>query len=163
MLTKIHHHLPDENATAACGAALADCLTPGLMIWLHGDLGAGKTALTRAMLHAAGHVGSVKSPTYALAEPYQLQHARLGHVRLVHFDLYRMSSPQEFIEAGLQDEVDGRNICIVEWPEQGAGVLGAPDWRITLAYLAQGRDFTLEACSERGTQCLNRFHFAARL
>ena len=163
MLNTIHHHLPDEHATAARGAALAACLAPGLLVWLHGDLGAGKTALTRALLHAAGYTGRVKSPTYALAEPYQLQHPRLGPLRIVHFDLYRMASPEEFIDAGLGDELDGNTICLIEWPDKGAGVLPPPDWRITLDYVAHGRNFTLSACTERGKECLSRFHFAAAL
>ncbi|MFX6218431.1 tRNA (adenosine(37)-N6)-threonylcarbamoyltransferase complex ATPase subunit type 1 TsaE, partial [Acinetobacter baumannii] len=68
-MQRLHLHLPDEAATARLGADLAQVLAPGLAIYLHGDLGAGKTALTRALLHAAGYQGRVKSPTYTLAEP----------------------------------------------------------------------------------------------
>src|SRR6476661_7478135 len=84
-------HLSDEAATDALGAALATALAPGLAIHLHGDLGAGKTALTRALLHAAGHAGHVKSPTYTLAEPYSVV-IRGRPVDVIHFDLYRMGS-----------------------------------------------------------------------
>ena len=92
-------HLHDEEATQALGAALARVLQPGLTIYLHGELGAGKTSLTRALLHATGYQGRVKSPTYTLLEPYVIQLAGQP-IELMHFDLYRMNHPDEFIEAG---------------------------------------------------------------
>src|SRR5437868_10800658 len=105
-------HLNDEAGTAALGTALAHALAPGLAIYLHGDLGAGKTALTRAMLHAAGHAGHVKSPTYTLAEPYRI--AIAGKlVEVIHFDLYRIGSPEEFLDAGFREHFNPANICIV--------------------------------------------------
>lgn len=155
-------YLPDEAATAAFGAALAACITPGLLIYLHGDLGAGKTALTRALLRAAGHTGPVKSPTYNLVEHYPLQKANMSW-QVVHFDLYRMSSPEEFLDAGLQEEFNNKNICIVEWPEQGAGVLPEPDWRIQLHVQNHGRGVELTALSLQGQLCLKQLHFAGNL
>src|SRR4051812_26208907 len=139
-------YLRDETATAALGAALARVLAPGLTIYLHGDLGAGKTALTRALLHAAGHTGKVKSPTYTLAEPYQVA---LGgrSVQLIHFDLYRMSSPEEFLDAGFREDFNKDNICIVEWPEKGEPVLPPPDLNITLQVSGEGREVELQALS----------------
>src|SRR5690242_16635902 len=119
-------HLHDEAGTAALGAALSRALLPGMAIHLHGDLGAGKTALTRAMLHAAGHVGTVKSPTYTLSEPYRITLAGQP-VEVIHFDLYRMASPEEFLDAGFREEFNGHNICIVEWPEKAEPVLPPPD------------------------------------
>src|SRR3569833_3366253 len=92
-------HLDDEAGTMALGAALARALTPGLKIYLHGDLGAGKTTLTRALLHAAGHAGHVKSPTYTLAEPYQVMITDQP-TDIMHFNLYRMASAEEFLDAG---------------------------------------------------------------
>src|SRR3954469_21777468 len=92
-------HLHDEAGSAALGASLARALAPGLAIHLHGDPGAGKTALTRALLHAAGHVGTVKSPTYTLSEPYRIQLGELA-VNVIHFALYRMCSAEEFLDAG---------------------------------------------------------------
>ncbi|WP_317205652.1 tRNA (adenosine(37)-N6)-threonylcarbamoyltransferase complex ATPase subunit type 1 TsaE [Janthinobacterium sp.] len=155
-------HLHDEAATAALGAALARALAPGLAIYLHGDLGAGKTALTRALLHAAGHVGNVKSPTYTLAEPYAVT---LGGraVRLIHFDLYRMGSPEEFLDAGFREDFDGANICVVEWPEKAEPVLPPADWNIYLDVAGQGRDVKLQASSELGLSCLQRLKFAPNL
>lgn len=152
---RIHRHLPDDAATSALGAALAQALAPGLVIYLHGDLGAGKTALTRALLHAAGHQGRVKSPTYTLSEPYRVT---LGGqaVTVIHYDLYRMASPEEFLDAGFREDFDGHNICIVEWPEKGDPVLPAPDLRITLTVSGLGRDVELQALSEPGQLCLHR-------
>lgn len=155
-------HLPDENATQALGKSLARCLSPGLLIFLHGDLGAGKTALTRAIIHAAGHVGTVKSPTYTLAEPYQVN-IHQTNITLMHFDLYRMISPDEFIEAGFRDEFNDRNICIIEWPEKGEGVLPLPDIEIFIDVADSGRDVKLQALSEKGRACLQELHFAPNL
>lgn len=159
-------HLPDENATQALGKSLAQCLHAGLIIYLHGDLGAGKTSLTRALLHAAGHVGTVKSPTYTLAEPYQIT-LNERQVKCMHFDLYRMITPEEFIEAGFRDEFNDDTICIIEWPEKGEGILPLPDIDITLELPIQtehgGRDVKLQALSEKGHACLLKLHFAPNL
>ena len=155
-------HLHDEPATAALGAALARALLPGLAIHLHGDLGAGKTALTRAMLHAAGHVGTVKSPTYTLSEPYRVRlDGKL--VDVIHFDLYRMSSPEEFLDAGFREDFNAHNICIVEWPEKAAPLLPSPDVNIILSVAGQGRDVELQALSDLGLLCLDRLKFAPNL
>jgi tRNA threonylcarbamoyladenosine biosynthesis protein TsaE len=151
-------YLPDESATGALGAALASALAPGLVIYLHGDLGAGKTALTRALLHALGHKGAVRSPTYTLAEPYRIELAGRP-VNVIHYDLYRMSSPEEFLDAGFREDFDGKNICIVEWPEKGEPVLPAPDVRVSLSVSGPGREVELLALSEPGLLCLDRLNF----
>ena len=148
-------HLPDESATLQLGAALARALVPGLVIYLHGDLGAGKTALTRALLHAAGYQGTVKSPTYTLSEPYRVQ-LDGAPVNVIHYDLYRMASPEEFLDAGFREDFDGRNICIVEWPEKGEPVLPPPDLRVLLTVSGLGRDVELQALSQLGLLCLDR-------
>lgn len=155
-------HLHDEAGTAALGAALARALLPGLAIYLHGDLGAGKTALTRAMLHAAGHSGHVKSPTYTLSEPYTITVDGRA-VNLIHFDLYRMGSPEEFLDAGFREDFDGANICVVEWPEKAGPVLPPADLTVFLALAGQGRDVELQASSELGLSCLQRLKFAPNL
>lgn len=155
-------YLHDEAGTAALGASLAHALIPGVTIYLHGDLGAGKTTLTRALLHAAGHQGHVKSPTYTLAEPYRIT---LGdrNVELIHFDLYRMSSPEEFLDAGFREYFNDATVCIVEWPEKGEPVLPPPDINIVLTMSGQGRDVELHALSDKGSQCLDRLKFAPNL
>lgn len=151
-------YLPDESATQALGAALARALGPGLVIYLHGDLGAGKTALTRALLHAAGHKGAVKSPTYTLSEPYRIE-LDGQKVNLIHYDLYRMSSPEEFLDAGFREDFDGNNICIVEWPEKGEPVLPPPDVKVLLKVSGLGREVELQALSDLGLLCLERLHY----
>ncbi len=155
-------HLHDEAGTAALGAALARALAPGLAIYLHGDLGAGKTALTRALLHAAGHTSHVKSPTYTLAEPYTVIIAGRP-ADVIHFDLYRMASPEEFLDAGFREHFNENNICIVEWPEKAESVLPPPDINVLLTVAGQGRDVELQALSDKGFQCLDRLKFAPNL
>lgn len=154
--------LHDEEGTTALGASLARALAPGLTIYLHGDLGAGKTALTRALLHAAGYEGHVKSPTYTLAEPYSIVIAGQP-VEVIHFDLYRMASPEEFLDAGFREHFNERSICIVEWPEKAESVLPPPDINIFLAVSNGGRDVELQALSNQGSQCLDRLNFAPNL
>ncbi|MES2016021.1 MAG: tRNA (adenosine(37)-N6)-threonylcarbamoyltransferase complex ATPase subunit type 1 TsaE [Pseudomonadota bacterium] len=155
-------HLHDEAGTAALGAALARALLPGLAIHLHGDLGAGKTALTRAMLHAAGHAGHVKSPTYTLSEPYTVT-LEGRPVSVIHFDLYRMASAEEFLDAGFREDFNADNICIVEWPEKADPVLPAPDINVWLSVAGLGRDVELQALSPLGLLCLDRLKFAPNL
>ncbi|MBV8667397.1 MAG: tRNA (adenosine(37)-N6)-threonylcarbamoyltransferase complex ATPase subunit type 1 TsaE [Burkholderiaceae bacterium] len=155
-------HLNEEAGTIALGTSLARALDPGLVMHLHGDLGAGKTTLTRALLHAAGYSGHVKSPTYTLAEPYALTVAGKP-MQIIHYDLYRMSSPDEFLEAGFREQFDGRNVCIVEWPERGEGVLPPPDIEIFLHVSGAGRDVKLQALSAKGNACLDRLKFAPNL
>lgn len=154
--------LHEEAGTIALGASLARTLAPGIAIYLQGDLGAGKTTLTRALLHAAGHAGHVKSPTYTLCEPYTLT-LDSKPVDLFHFDLYRMKSPGEFLDAGFREHFNDSSICIVEWPENGDEVLPPPDITIFLTVSGEGRQVELNALSDEGAQCLNRLHFAPNL
>lgn len=142
--------MPDETATANFAARLASVLKPGLMIYLFGDLGAGKTALVRGVLRALGYGGRVKSPTYTL-----LEHYTAGGLHLCHFDLYRFRDADEWEASGFRDEFDGQNICLVEWPQQAAGLLPAADITLTLEILHNGRALTLHANSQTGQECLN--------
>jgi len=162
MPTHLTFSLHEEAGTIALGASLARTLVPGLEIYLHGDLGAGKTTLTRALLHAAGYVGHVKSPTYTLCEPYNIP---LGGkpVDLFHFDLYRMKSPDEFLDAGFREHFNDNSICIIEWPENGDTVLPPADIAIFLSVSGEGRQVELNALSDEGMQCLNRLNFAPNL
>jgi tRNA threonylcarbamoyladenosine biosynthesis protein TsaE len=155
-------HLNDEAATLALGAALARVLQPGLSLHLHGELGAGKTSLTRSLLHAAGFDGRVKSPTYTLVEPYTIQlHDRA--VEVLHFDLYRMISPEEFIEAGFREHFGSTSICIVEWPEQAGALLPTPDIDVFLTVEGYGRAVELQANSTQGATCLEHLHLIPNL
>lgn len=149
--------LHDEAATAQLGAALGHTLRPGMTIHLQGDLGAGKTFLTREMLRAMGHIGRVKSPTYTLMEPYSVK-LQGQPVEVLHFDLYRMSSPQEFIEAGFREYFGSDNICIVEWPEQAGPLLPAADIAVFIAAEGEGRTVELRAHSALGVACLENLY-----
>ncbi|MDP5009254.1 MAG: tRNA (adenosine(37)-N6)-threonylcarbamoyltransferase complex ATPase subunit type 1 TsaE, partial [Glaciimonas sp.] len=151
-----------EAGTAALGASLARALSPGLAIYLHGDLGAGKTALTRSLLHAAGYVGHVKSPTYTLAEPYAIK-LHQQPVEVIHFDLYRMVSPEEFLEAGFREHFNENTICIVEWPEKATDILPKADINVFLCVSGNGRDVKLQGSSDKGSQCLDRLKFIPNL
>ncbi|MFQ6334157.1 tRNA (adenosine(37)-N6)-threonylcarbamoyltransferase complex ATPase subunit type 1 TsaE [Methylophilus sp. 3sh_L] len=126
--------LKDEAATVHAASVLAKQLQPGQVIYLHGDLGAGKTTLVRGMLHALGHVGKVKSPTYTLVEPYTLPLATCYH-----FDLYRFQDAEEWEAAGFRDYFNPASICLVEWPERAADVLPAADIEIRFDILPHGR------------------------
>jgi tRNA threonylcarbamoyladenosine biosynthesis protein TsaE len=141
--------LPDEDATLALGAALAPRVVAGLVVTLSGELGAGKTTLVRGLLRALGHAGRVKSPTYTLVEVYEV-----SRLDFYHFDFYRFQDPREWIEAGFRDIFNGRNVCLVEWPERAAGLLPPADLSISLAITGTGRTATLAAGTPAGERLL---------
>ncbi len=143
--------LADENATIALAQRLAARLKPGMVIYLQGDLGAGKTTLVRGMLNALGYGGRVKSPTYTLVEPY---HA--AGLDLRHFDLYRLRDEEEWEAAGFRDEFNGQNIFLIEWPENAQGLLPPADMEIVFEILEHGRNVKIHANTEMGKQCLEQ-------
>ena len=143
----LKYALDSATATEALGARLAARITPGCILYLSGDLGAGKTTLVRGLLHALGHRGTVKSPTYTLVEPYQI-----GDWRLFHWDLYRLADPEELEFLGLRDQLDGQAMLLIEWPERGQGELPAADVEIALSYAGEGRACQLTAL-DAGTDC----------
>lgn len=135
-------HLADADATAALGARLADALRArsGGVIFLHGDLGAGKTTFARGFLRACGVSGTLRSPTYTLMEPYAVQERRF-----LHMDLYRLNDPAELEQLGLDDFSPQDTLWLVEWPERGGTHLPVPDVSIQLAVQAQARQAVIES------------------
>jgi len=151
--------LPDEAATSALGRELAPLLAPGMVVWLDGDLGAGKTTLARALLRALGHRGPVKSPTYTLVEVYVV-----SSIYWYHFDFYRFNDPTEFDDAGLGEYFRDDSVCLVEWPEKAAGYVPPADLALVFRFAGElpgapesGRVLDLVAHSEAGRQCLSEF------
>lgn len=150
----LQRELADTAATEALGAALAGALRQRpAVLWLEGDLGAGKTTLVRGLVQALGHAGNVKSPTYTLIEPYVLPSGSLYHL-----DLYRLHDPEELEFLGVREltgEPGAGATVLVEWPDRGAGFLPAPDLLIALTVSGAGRAATLTARSARGNALLD--------
>ncbi|MDK2123535.1 tRNA (adenosine(37)-N6)-threonylcarbamoyltransferase complex ATPase subunit type 1 TsaE [Parachitinimonas caeni] len=142
-------HLSDEAATLGLGEQLGLALTGGMTLYLQGDLGAGKTTLTRGILRGRGFLGRVKSPTYTLVEPYVI-----SNINFYHFDLYRFNDPSEWADAGFRDYFNSTSVCLVEWPEQASGMLPAADLTLQLSPEGLGRNLVLTAFSEPGRQCI---------
>jgi tRNA threonylcarbamoyladenosine biosynthesis protein TsaE len=144
-------YLPEEPNTLAFGAELARHLQPGMVVYLSGELGAGKTTLARGILRGLGYAGRVKSPSYALVEPY-----KLSRLYLYHFDFYRFASPQELGEAGFKEHFNPDSVCLVEWPENAAGLLPAADIRSTMKVAGSGRELEIDADTETGRRCVEQ-------
>ncbi|MFN3581679.1 MAG: tRNA (adenosine(37)-N6)-threonylcarbamoyltransferase complex ATPase subunit type 1 TsaE [Pseudomonas sp.] len=138
-------YIEGEEAMAAMGASVAQAMGPTGVIYLQGDLGAGKTTLSRGLIRARGHVGAVKSPTFTLVEPYELESGAIYH-----FDLYRLLDPEELEFLGVRDYFAPGNLCLIEWPEKGKGVLPIADLTITIAAAGAGRRLSLEGHSALG-------------
>ncbi|HRQ65380.1 MAG TPA: tRNA (adenosine(37)-N6)-threonylcarbamoyltransferase complex ATPase subunit type 1 TsaE [Xanthomonadaceae bacterium] len=137
--------LADEAATLALGHRLAPALDPPQVVYLKGDLGAGKTTLARGILRALGHAGPVKSPTYTLVESYDLERLTVHHL-----DLYRLGDPSELEALGIRDLLDPTALLLVEWPERGEGWLPPADVEVQLSHVAKGRSARIRAHSPRG-------------
>jgi tRNA threonylcarbamoyladenosine biosynthesis protein TsaE len=145
------HILTDEPATVAVGGKLAQAIQTGAVIYLHGDLGAGKTTFCRGVIQGLGHKGNVKSPTYTLVEPYELE-----NVEAYHFDLYRLADPEELEFMGVRDYFSNKSICLIEWPEKGGDLMPEADLDIILSYHDEQRELECRANTPRGIEILTR-------
>ncbi len=137
MVSKVHSesaYLADAEATVGYGRKLAARLEAGVLVYVSGDLGAGKTTLVRGILRGLGHSGSVKSPTYTLLEPYELP-----TLVVYHFDFYRIGDSRELEFIGIDELMDSDAVKLVEWPERGADRIPAADVQITLQVENEGR------------------------
>lgn len=139
----------DASAQEAVGMQLGAVLAGRGVVFLQGDLGAGKTTLSRGVLRAYGHLGAVKSPTYTLVEPYEL-----GAITAYHFDLYRVQDPEELDLLGIRDYCRADTLALIEWPDRGDGFLPAPDWVIAISNTEQGRTITVSAHTDYGRTVL---------
>lgn len=144
------YFLEGEAQTLEFGKSLARLVEAGEKIYLHGDLGAGKTTLVRGFLRELGHEGAVKSPTYSLVEHYFYH-----NLRIYHFDLYRLGDPEELEYMGIRDYFSGRSVCLVEWAERGRGILPPPDLDVRIIYEGSAfRRIHVEAHTVEGRRIL---------
>lgn len=136
--------LEDENATVNFGAYLSKIIPLNTTIFLEGDLGAGKTTLTRGIVQELGFDGAVKSPTFTLVEEYDF-----NKFKLFHFDLYRLNDPEELEFMGIRDYFSENSIRLIEWPSHGGDYIPNPDVVIRLEYIAVSRKITIKVLTER--------------
>jgi tRNA threonylcarbamoyladenosine biosynthesis protein TsaE len=144
-VSEVTLYLADEQAMSDFGARIARVTQGHGLIFLEGNLGMGKTTLSRGIIRGLGHVGAVKSPTFTLVEPYEI-----GDIRAFHFDLYRLVDPEELEFLGIRDYFEDDALCLIEWPDKGAGFLPKPDLTITIGPQDSGRSLKILAQGSRG-------------
>ena len=145
--------LENEAETEHLGRELARTVVEsghGLVVYLDGELGMRKTTISRGVMRGLGHEGAVKSPTYTLVEPYETLNPPTYH-----FDLYRLGDAEELEYMGIRDYFSAENLCLIEWPERGKGILPEPDLEVHLETRGEGRSVVLRARSELGAGVLN--------
>ena len=139
----------NQSEQERLGSLLAQVTPAAFIVYLQGDLGAGKTTLVRGFLRGLGYPGAVKSPTYTLLEPYQLERGMVYH-----FDLYRLADASELEYLGLRDLLTSDAVLLFEWPERGAGELPEADLWIRIHYRGDGRRLDLSAASAKGRRLI---------
>lgn len=131
--------LANEAETIAAGRRFSEKLESGMVVYLHGDLGAGKTTFVRGVLQGLGYAGVVKSPTYTLVEPYNV-----SRFQLYHFDLYRFNDEEEWYAAGFNEYLNPNSVCLLEWPERAKSILPKADFDVQLTVAENaGRDLLI--------------------
>ncbi|MBI0067547.1 MULTISPECIES: tRNA (adenosine(37)-N6)-threonylcarbamoyltransferase complex ATPase subunit type 1 TsaE [unclassified Snodgrassella] len=143
--------LADENNTLQLSKCFAQHISSPLIIWLEGDLGAGKTTFTRGLLNALGYNGAVKSPTYNIVETYFFNGFNLNH-----FDLYRFQSPEEWLDAGLDELITADSINLIEWPQLGGDLAPPADIILNITVSSSGRTVQINAVTAHGINILNK-------
>lgn len=144
-MSEVTLYLADEQAMSDFGARIARITQGHGLIFLEGNLGMGKTTLSRGIIRGLGHAGAVKSPTFTLVEPYEI-----GDFRAFHFDLYRLVDPEELEYLGIRDYFEDDALCLIEWPDKGAGFLPKPDLTITISPQDSGRSLKILSQGSRG-------------
>ena len=148
--------LADEQATLDFGVRFSKAIQAGINVYLHGDLGAGKTTFVRGVLRGLDFSGKVKSPTYTLVEPYQTK-VNEQVMDIYHFDLYRFMDEEEWEAAGFREYFNPQSLCLVEWPDKAGSLIPSADIDIYLNLAGKGRSASLSANTRLGKQCLERF------
>ena len=157
-LSLFSQYVADEAEMCAFGHRLVETIcseshSKGVTLYLNGPLGAGKTTLSRGIIQGLGHKGKVKSPTYTLVEEYRLQDKNIYH-----FDLYRLSDPEELEFMGIRDYFTENSICLIEWAEKGLGLLAEPDLLVNIDYADNARNVQLIAKSKLGNNIIKHLH-----
>lgn len=155
-MNELTQYIPDETTMLRFGKKLAQTIVQyqterAVVLYFNGDLGAGKTTLTRGMVQGLGHQGNVKSPTYTLVEEYHI-----AGKTIYHFDLYRLADPEELEFMGIRDYFTKDSICLIEWSEKGEGILPPADLFVNIDYYDDARNITLIAQSNLGEQIIQQ-------
>lgn len=143
--------LNDLVATNKLAKLIADVIVRNFVVTLSGNLGTGKTTLTREILRNLGVIGSIKSPTFTLVEPYQL-----ADYTLYHFDLYRFSDPEEWFDAGFDEYFTMHQVSFIEWAEKAQGLIPQIDWQISINFQHGIRELTIDSLTLTGDTCLTK-------